>query len=376
MDTRNPAQPTVLTVNAGTSSIRLGLFAHDGAEVWPLAETRYPWRGEPAPPLLRRFLREHAVEDIETVAHRVVHGGSALPPAVVIDDAVEREIERLVPLAPLHNPIALVWLRAAREVIGAGPVHAAVFDTGFYRTLPPVAQAYALPGALIEKHGLRRFGFHGLAHAYMNRRWQRHGPAGRVISLQLGAGCSITATAQGRARDTSMGFTPLEGLVMATRSGDLDPGLLLFLQQVESWDACHADRVLNEEAGLAGLSGISGDMRALLDSDDPRARLAVDLYCYRARKYIGAYMAALGGVDAILFGGGVGENAPAVRERILAGMEWCGIRIDPNRNAATGVERRISADDARVAVWAIPVNEAAMLAEQAVALRAGVPVSA
>ncbi len=372
MDTRKSPYPAVLTVNAGTSSIRLGLFAHDGAQAWPLAETRYPWRGEPPSPLLRRFLQEQAGEGIEMVAHRVVHGGSALPPAVIIDDMVEREIERLAPLAPLHNPIALAWLRAAREVMGGGILHVAVFDTGFYRTLSPVAQTYALPCALIEKHGVRRFGFHGLAHAYMNRRWQRHGPAGRVISLQLGAGCSITASVQGVARDTSMGFTPLEGLVMATRSGDVDPGLLLFLQQAEGWDPQHIDHVLNKEAGLAGLSGISSDMRALLDRDDPQARLAVDVYCYRARKYIGAYMAVLGGVDAILFGGGVGENAPAVRERILAGMEWCGIRIDPKRNAAIGVERRISADDGRVAVWVIPVNEAAMLAEQAIALHSEV----
>lgn len=369
MDIRKSSHPAVLTVNAGTSSIRLGLFAHDGSQAWPLAETRYPWRGEPPSPLLRRFLQEQAAEDIETVAHRVVHGGSALPPAAVIDDTVEREIERLVPLAPLHNPIALTWLRAAREALGAGIEHVAVFDTGFYQALPLVAQTYALPRHLVEKHGVRRFGFHGLAHAYMNQRWQRHGPAGRVISLQLGAGCSITASAQGVARDTSMGFTPLEGLVMATRSGDIDPGLLLFLQQAEGWDAQRVDHVLNKEAGLAGLSGLSGDMRALLDSDDPQARLAIDVYCYRARKYIGSYIAALGGADAILFGGGVGENAPAVRERILAGMEWCGIRIDPKRNAAaTGVERRISTDDARVAVWVIPVNEATMLAEHAIAV--------
>ncbi len=381
MDTRRSAYPIVITINAGTSSVRLGAFAREGVQVRPIASKRYETRyaqagtgearGDDPRALLRRFVQDHGVEAVERVAHRVVHGGENLPAVASINAAVENEIARLVPLAPLHNPIALRWIRASRAVFGGDVAQVAVFDTGFYRDLPAVARTYAVSRSLADKHGLRRYGFHGLAHAYMNARWRRCMPdaGARVISLQLGAGCSITAAENGIARDTSMGFTPLEGLVMATRSGDIDPGLLLYLQRTEGWDADTTDRMLNEEAGLAGLSGVSADMRVLLASDAPAARLAVDVYCYRARKYIGAYMAALGGVDAILFGGGVGENAAAVRERILAYMDWCGIRLDARRNTATtGVEGRISADDAPVAVWVIPVDEAAMLVEQAVAL--------
>jgi acetate kinase len=389
MDIRRSPDPVVITINAGTSSVRLGAFAHDGAQAWPIANQRYetgyvqagedPGRENAPSALLRRFMQERDVEAVEQVVHRVVHGGAQLPAATLIDAAVEDEIARLFPLAPLHNPIALQWIRESRAVFGTDVAQTAVFDTGFYRDLPAVARTYAIPRSLIDKHGLRRYGFHGLAHAYMNARWRKRMPDGgsRIISLQLGAGCSITAAENGIARDTSMGFTPLEGLVMATRSGDIDPGLLLYLQRAEGWDADTADRILNQEAGLAGLSGESPDMRALLASDAPAARLALDVYCYRARKYIGAYMAALGGADAIVFGGGVGENAPAVRERILAGMGWCGIRLDAGRNAAaTGVEGRISVDDAEIAVWVIPVDEAAMLVEHALALRAGIPTSA
>jgi acetate kinase len=388
VDKRRSSHPVVITVNAGTSSVRLGAFAHDGTRAWPIAQTHYEMRyverdrglasADDPHMLLRRFIRDQGVETVEQVAHRVVHGGAHLPAAAFIDAAVEDEIARLIPLAPLHNPIALRWIRDSRAFFGVDVAQVAVFDTGFYRDLPAVAHTYAIPRTLIDKHGLRRYGFHGLAHAYMNARWRRCAPDGgtRVISLQLGAGCSITAAENGVARDTSMGFTPLEGLVMATRSGDIDPGLLLYLQRAEGWDADTVDRVLNEEAGLAGLSGVSPDMRALLASDAPAARLAVDAYCYRARKYIGAYMAALGGADVILFGGGVGENASIVRERILAGMDWCGIRIDARRNASTtAIEGRISTDDAPVAVWVIPVDEAAMLVEYALTLRTGLPTS-
>ncbi|MBT9613627.1 MAG: acetate/propionate family kinase, partial [Burkholderiales bacterium] len=214
---------------------------------------------------------------------------------------------------------------------------------------------------------------HGLAHQAMCRRWQALRPdiagGGRVISFQLGAGCSITASERGIACDTSMGFSPLEGLVMATRSGDVDPGLVTYLQQAEGLSAEQVAQLLNHQSGLLGVSGLSGDMRKLLATDDPHARLAVALYCYRARKYLGAYLAVLGGADAILFGGGVGENAAAVRAAILDGFEWAGMRIDAAANlAATGREGCISAADSRVQAWVVPVDEAQILAQEALAV--------
>jgi acetate kinase len=283
---------------------------------------------------------------------------------------VEAEIERLAPLAPLHNPLALAWIRACREQLGAELPQVAVFDTGFYARLPEVARTYALPYTLMRKLIVRRYGFHGLAHEAMWRRWRALRSADKcVISLQLGAGCSITAVCNGAPVDTSMGFSPLEGLVMATRAGDVDPGLLLYLQRAEGMTPERLEKLLNEESGLLGVSGASSDMRALLTSSDPQARLAVDLYCYRARKYIGAYLATLGGADAILFGGGVGEHAPAVRAKILDSMQWAGIVLDAARNdAAIGTEARISDLNSKVEVWVVPVDEAVILAQAAQAV--------
>ena len=257
-----------------------------------------------------------------------------------------------------------------RSIFGDSFRQIAVFDTAFYSRLPEAAAAYALPGELCRTHGVRRYGFHGLAHSAMLKRWQQTMPAleggGRLITIQLGAGCSMTAIKNGRAVDTSMGFTPLEGLVMATRSGDVDPGLIAYLMKAAALSAEDIEGLLNNSSGLLGVSGTSGDMRVLLDSGEQGARLAVDLYCYRVRKYIGAYMAVLGGADAILFGGGVGENAPAVRERVLSGMQWCGIELDPALNADTiGKEGDISAASAMVRVRVIPVDEAAVLAQEA-----------
>jgi len=300
----------------------------------------------------------------------VVHGGARLTTTRRIDAAVEAEIGRIAPLAPLHNPVALAWLSACREVLGADVPQIAVFDTAFYAHLPEVAASYALPHELSTRHEVRRYGFHGLAHQALWSRWRALRPdmvdGGRVISFQLGAGCSVTAIDRGRPLDTSMGFSPLEGLVMATRCGDLDPGLVTFLQRAENLSAADLERLLNENSGLRGVSGISGDMRALLAADNPRARLAVQLYCYRARKYLGAYLAVLGGADAILFGGGVGENAASVRAAILDGMDWTGIRIDSAANNATaGREGLISKTDSRTEVWVIPVDESRILAQEA-----------
>jgi acetate kinase len=352
----------ILTVNVGSSSVRLVVFSDAGL---PIASAHYP--GQPsAQQLLSEFQGANPGVKLTAIGHRIVHGGTRLLAACRIDPTVEAQIETLGTLAPLHNPPALAWLRACRAVFGDAMAQVAVFDTAFYSQLPDVARHYALPQTLSRALGLRRYGFHGLAHQSMWRQWsaQSSAPAhaGRVISLQLGAGCSITAVLDGRAIDTSMGYSPLEGLVMATRAGDIDAGLLLHLQRHGGYSLPQLETLLNEHSGLLGLSGLSGDLRVLLASHDPLARLAVDLYCYRVRKYLGAYMAALGGVDVILFGGGVGEHLPAIRERILADMSWCAIALDEQLNCAVlGRSARISAAGSAVAVWVMLVDEAALI---------------
>ncbi len=360
----------VLAINTGSSSIKLTAFAVDASGLTVCGEARYAADVTDVGARLKSFVVQHGVVRVAAVAHRVVHGGARLSASCRIDAAVETEIERIAPLAPLHNPLALAWIRACRAALGADVPQIAVFDTAFYAPLPAVAQTYAVPHELSSRHGLRRYGFHGLAHQAMCQRWQVLRPeiagGGRVISFQLGAGCSVTASERGVARDTSMGFSPLEGLVMATRSGDIDPGLLLYLQRVEGMSPEDAARMLNEQSGLLGVSGISGDMRALLASDDARAQLAVSLYCYRARKYLGAYLAVLGGAEAILFGGGVGEHAAAVRAAILADFGWAGLQLDAAANhAATVREACISSADSRIQAWVIPVDEAQILAQAA-----------
>jgi len=360
----------VLTVNAGSSSVRLAAFEADGGELRPRGTMRH--ETGPAQPieLLTAFVEQHLTDRPQRVAHRVVQGGMRLTATRWLDAEVEAEIERLIPLAPLHNPAALAWVRACREVPGTDVPQVAVFDTAFYAQLPALAATYALPWQLAEQYALRRYGFHGLAHQALWSRWRELRPdlhdGGRVISFQLGAGCSVTATLDGRAQDTSMGFSPLEGLVMATRSGDVDPALVTYLQRTEGSSSADMDRLLNERSGLLGVSGVSGDMRVLLNGSEPRMRLAVDLYAYRARKYLGAYLAVLGGADGILFGGGVGEHAAAVRAAILDGMAWAGIRLDAAANAATvGREGRISHAGSAIEAWVIPVDEARVLAKEA-----------
>lgn len=361
----------VLTLNAGSSSVRMALF--DGSAA-PLKQARYPLADDSAPQLLRRFLAQPPEVAIDIVAHRVVHGGESLVAPTLIDAAVEAEIERLTPLAPLHNPVALDWIRRCRELFRDVP-QLAVFDTALFASLPAAAREYALPRALSERQRVRRYGFHGLAHTAMWRRWRALRPqvqdGGCAISFQLGAGCSVTAFERGVPRDTSMGFSPLEGLMMATRGGDLDPGLLLHLQRQEQLAPGALEQILNRDSGLQGVAGES-DMQKLLARDDDAARLALDMYGYRARKYLGAYLAVLGGAEAVLFGGGVGENAPAIRARILAGMEWAGIALDARANdAATGTEARISRPNSKVECWVVPVDESAVLAKEALRMLKG-----
>jgi len=359
----------ILTVNTGSSSVRLALIEH-GTGNHEMAGARARLDASNGSPVdqLSHFLVNRP--EVDAVAHRVVHGGGRLVMPTLLDAAARAEIQRMAAFAPLHNPRALAWMRACDEVLGVSIPQVAVFDTAFFSTLPAIASMYALPYKLSERHAIRRYGFHGLAHQAMWQRWHARTAQpvghGRVISLQLGSGCSIAAIADGRPLDTSMGFTPLEGLMMATRCGDLDPGVVTYLVRASAYPPEELEAILNEQSGLLGVSGSSADMRALLASPEPAARLAIDLYCYRARKYIGAYLAVLGGADAILFGGGVGENAPDIRARILAGLEWAGIKLDTARNDNTvGEVACISQAGHDTEVWVIPVDEARTLAEAA-----------
>ncbi len=308
---------------------------------------------------------------LDAVGHRVVHGGDEFLGPVRIDDGVISKIEALNELAPLHNPAALSGIRAAQKILSAAVPMVAVFDTSFHHTIPEQAATYAIPYELSQKHKIRRYGFHGLAHQYDIARYAdlNGKPVAQVraVTLHLGNGCSATAIRNGQAVDTSMGFTPLEGLVMGTRSGDLDPALVSYLAHKEGVAADEVEDWLNKRSGLLGLSGLSNDMRELTAAYDknPRARLAVDVFCHRARKYLGAYLAVLGGAEAVIFSGGIGENSPLVREKICAGMEWCGLTLDPSANATViGTDSRISTPDSTLDVWVIHTDEENIIARE------------
>lgn len=312
--------------------------------------------------------------ELGAVGHRVIHGGDKFAEPVLIDEEVIVAINALSELAPLHNQPSLNAICVVRETLGGNVPMVAVFDTAFHRTLPPPAYHYAIPQKLEAKHHIRRYGFHGLAHRYMTERYATITATPleqvKLITLQLGNGCSATAVANGRSVDTSMGFTPLEGLMMGTRSGDVDPTLAGFLARQEGVPVEDVADWLNTRSGLLGVSGRSRDMRELLAAEregDEMAALAIDMFCYRIKKYIGSYLAVLDGADAIIFGGGIGENAAEVRTRILAGMEWCGLKLNGDRNmAAIGSESRITADDAKLPAYVIPVDEALIIARDTV----------
>ncbi|MFO7592387.1 MAG: acetate/propionate family kinase [Acidimicrobiia bacterium] len=322
---------------------------------------------------LASHLRERGLlpDGLDAVGHRVVHGGEHHEP-VVLTDSVAAALGRTSDLAPLHNVPAFAAVDAVRHELGRGLPMVAVFDTAFHAGLPEHASTYALPGDLSAKHGIRRYGFHGLAHRSMSERWAALTgvPQARLITLQLGNGASAAAVSNGRSLDTTMGFTPLEGLVMGTRCGDIDPAIPGFLARREGLDLDGVGELLNQRSGLLGLSGTTSDMKALLearDGGDPRARLAVDVYCYRIRKQIGAYLAVLGGAEAVVFGGGIGESAIEIRRLVCEGMEWCGLVLDEQRNAATVAEDgRISSDRSAMSAWVIAVDEAVVIARDSV----------
>lgn len=314
--------------------------------------------------------------DVHAVGNRVVHGGDYFHESVRISDDVLRKIEECIELAPLHNPANLKGIAAVRDVLGKGIPQVAVFDTAFHQTLPDYAYLYAVPYQFYRRHRVRRYGFHGTSCRFVAYRYRQLLGIEReqvnIVALHLGNGCSITAIHEGKSVDTSMGFTPLEGLVMGTRSGDLDPAIIEFLSAKEGLSVSEVDAVLNRHSGLLGISGLTNDMRELLDEErennDRRARLAIEIFCYRVRKYIGSYLVAMGGADAIVFTGGIGENSATIRNRICTGLEFVGLTLDPELNATVvgGAEGRISSDNARLAAYVIPTNEELLIARDTV----------
>jgi len=320
--------------------------------------------------------------DMNAVGHRVVHGGEMFKESALIDDRVLKGIEDCIDLAPLHNPNNIKGIQAARELFGKDVPQVAVFDTSFHHSLPEHAYLYAIPYHLYRRHRIRRYGFHGTSHRYVAFRYRAMRGLTReqtnIITLHLGSGCSAAAIQRGDSVDTSMGMTPLEGLVMGTRSGDLDPAVVSVIARKEGLSSSEVDTLLNTQSGLLGISGLTNDMRELQgelqEHDDRRVRLAIEVFCYRARKYIGAYLAAMGGADAIVFTGGIGENSPEIRARICSGMEWAGLRLDTAKNQETvGREGKISTDDSRLLAYAIPTDEELLIARDTVRVIRGVP---
>jgi acetate kinase len=311
--------------------------------------------------------------EVSVVAHRVVHGGEKFTEGTLLTDELLLEMEKLKPLAPLHNPVIIEGIREMRKLFPAVP-HVGVFDTAFHHTLPAYAFLYGLPYEFYEKKGVRRYGFHGSSHHYVSLRaaeFLKRRPNGlKTVSCHLGNGSSLCAVDHGRSVDTTMGFTPLEGLIMGTRCGDLDPGVLAFLERENNLTASKSEELLNKKSGLLGLSGVSSDMREVLraaDQGHQRALIALKAYCYRVRKYIGAYVAAMGGLDTIIFTGGVGQGSAVVRALALQGLECMGIQLDDerNRNAPSGQITQISSDDSKVTVLVVPTDEERMMAREA-----------
>jgi acetate kinase len=391
---------SILVVNAGSSSLKFSLFrlapsgamqlaAHgqiDGVGTRPrlsardgagesLVERDYSIaevRGVPdAIRLTGAWLREHFPgEPLRAVGHRVVHGGTEYSRPVLVDDAVFAALEQLIPLAPLHQPHNLAAIRAVRAAQPTLP-QVACFDTAFHRSHPQLADLYALPWNYYES-GVRRYGFHGLSYEYIAATLPQVAPEiaeGRVIVAHLGSGASLCALHAGRSVDSTMGFSPLDGIPMGTRPGALDPGVLLHLLNQHGMSGSDLEELLYRQSGLLGLSGVSNDMRVLLESTEPRARLAVDYFVHQVAKQIGALAAVLGGIDGLVFTAGIGEHAPAIRARILRACAWLGVAVDTTANACGGP--RISAVDSAVSAWVIPTDEELMIARHTYAVAGG-----
>lgn len=309
-----------------------------------------------------------SMDEIDAVGHRVVHGGERFTDSVLISDDVLNGIEACAEIAPLHNPPNLYGIKACMRLMYNTP-QVAVFDTAFHQTMPKVAYLYGLPYEMYVKYGLRRYGFHGTSHKYVAQQaaemMGEHMSDLRFITCHLGNGASIAAIKYGKSIDTSMGYTPLEGLVMGTRSGEIDPAIIPFLMEKENMNAQQIDDYLNRRSGILGISGLSSDFRDLesaANRGDERSQLAIDIFAYKVKKYIGGYVAAMGGVDAIIFTAGLGENSPFMRDKICNGLEYLGTRIDPELNKLRGKQMEISIKRARVKIFVIPTNEELVIA--------------
>ena len=392
----------ILVINCGSSSLKYSFFdttdetrqargqveriGIDGTQlkhVGPKGEVKKELPKGSFPEAFKAMLAELTAKEtgvisgaggVSVVAHRVVHGGEKFTEGTLLTDEVVAQIEALSSLAPLHNPLNLAGIREMRKLFPAVP-HVAVFDTAFHHTLPAHAYLYGLPYELYEKQAIRRYGFHGTSHQYVSLRaaqfLERRANELRLVSCHLGNGSSLCAVNHGRSVDTTMGFTPAEGLIMGTRCGDVDAGVLAFLERTEGRTATQSEEMLNKKSGLLGLSGISSDMREILkaaDEGNHRALLALKTYCYRVRKYIGAYVASMGGLDAIVFTGGVGQGSAAVRALALQGLDCMGIKLDDERNrTARGFDDIccITSDDSKIAVLVVPTDEERMMAREA-----------
>ena len=393
----------VLVINAGSSSLKYQLLNPDTQEILAkglcerigidgkftykptgktavkAADVAMPTHSEAIQTVLNALVDKDngviaSMKEIDAVGHRVVHGGEKFAKSVLITDEVMATIEECNPLAPLHNPANIIGIRACQQLMPGTPM-VAVFDTAFHQTMPPVAYTYALPYEYYEQDKVRRYGFHGTSHKYVSQRAAamlgKPIEELKLISCHLGNGSSITAIDGGKSVDTSMGFTPLAGLPMGTRAGDLDAGILQYLMNKHGMNIDEMLNVLNKKSGVEGISAISSDFRDLESAEaegNQRAELALRVFDYSVKKYIGAYAAAMGGVDAVIFTAGVGENGPETRESVCAGLEFLGIKIDPEKDKVRGKEMDVSADDAKVRVLVIPTNEELMIAMDTAAI--------
>ena len=393
----------ILVLNCGSSSIKYQLFntesgdilAKGGIEKIGLPGAFIKFNVADGKKTIEQDIPEHTVgvqlifdvltnaeygalkslEELDAVGHRVVHGGEKFAESVVITDEVLKQIEACNDLAPLHNPANLKGIAAVTALLPKLP-QVAVFDTAFHQTMPAKAYMYAVPYALFEKYGVRRYGFHGTSHRYVSARALEFlgmkAEGTKVITAHIGNGGSLAAVKDGKCQDTSMGLTPLEGVMMGTRSGDIDGGAVSFIMKKEGLDADGISNLLNKQSGLAGISCKSSDMREVFQGNvdgDPKCQLAIDMYTYRIKKYIGSYAAALGGCDVLVFTAGVCENQSDIREAVCADMEWMGIKLDKEKNAQIhGEEAIISAPDSKVTVVVIPTDEELMIASDTMEL--------
>ncbi len=361
---------TVVTVNTGSTSIKLAAWhAVDNGTAERLAHEQQSGTRLQPEIILPAFLqRVGAAPDV--IVHRVVHGGTRFTAPVKLDEGVVQAIGELSELAPLHNPKALEWIGAARRCLPPQVTQVAAFDTAWFTQLPRVAAEYALAARYGVDEGVRRYGFHGIAHESLCDQWMHLHPqltrGGRLITLQLGGGCSAAAICQGRPLDTTMGFSPLEGLMMGTRSGDVDPAVVPYLQRRLAMSSDEIIELLNRRSGISGMAQGQTDLGKLAADPSPQCQFVVELFSYRVRKTVGAFLAVLGGCDGIVFGGGIGEHVPAVRQRILQGLEWAGVRLDEAANgAARGEAARISSPESAVALHVIPTDEESVLVRAA-----------